>query len=174
MNLFTMRHGPHTNGKTHIGSLELLATAEDDGTPNLTQFISPLPRLENLEAERAQPGDVDGDSYVGIFDVVIMNPPFTRNDIRNRQYTASNRKRIQDREKEVVDFVRQRDPEAGEAIDHTNASSFFYAIGRYGAKKGNRCARSSSSDNGFDWRIRKTGARVSCKSVSDWDHYHQP
>ena len=78
MNLFTMRHGPHTNGKTHIGSLELLATAEDDGTPNLTQFISPLPRLENLEAERAQPGDVNGDSYVGIFDVVIMNPPFTQ------------------------------------------------------------------------------------------------
>ena len=77
MNLFTMRHGPHTNGKTYIGSLELLATAEDDGTPNLTQFISPLPRLENLEAERAQPGDVNGDSYVGIFDVVIMNPPFT-------------------------------------------------------------------------------------------------
>ena len=125
MNLYTMRHGPHTNGKTHIGSLELLATAEDDGTPNLTQFISPLPRLENLEAERAQPGDVNGDSYVGIFDVVIMNPPFTRNDIRNRQYTASNRKRIQDREKEVVNFVRQRDPESGEAIDHTNASSFF-------------------------------------------------
>ena len=135
MNLFTMRHGPHTNGKTHIGSLELLATAEDDGTPNLTQFISPLPRLENLEAERAQPGDVDGDSYVGIFDVVIMNPPFTRNDIRNRQYTASNRKRIQDREKEVVDFVRQRDPEAGEAIDHTNASSFFTPLADMVLKK---------------------------------------
>ena len=125
MNLFTMHHGPQADGKTHIGSLELLATAEDDGTPNLTQFISPLPRLENLEAERAQPGDVNGDSCVGIFDVVIMNPPFTRNDIRNRQYTASDRKRIQDREKEVVDFVSKRDPEAGGAIDHTNASSFF-------------------------------------------------
>ena len=125
MNLYTMRHGPQADGKTHIGSLELLATAEDDGTPNLTQFISPLPRLENLEAERAQPGDVNGDSYVGIFDVVIMNPPFTRNDIRNRQYTARDRKRIQDQEKEVVDFVRQRDPEAGEAIDHTNARGFF-------------------------------------------------
>ena len=125
MNLFTMHHGPQADGKTHIGSLELLATAEDDGTPNLTQFISPLPRLENLEAERAQPGDVNGDSYVGTFDVVIMNPPFTRNDIRNRQYTASDRKRIQDREKEVVDFVSKRDPEAGGAIDHTNASSFF-------------------------------------------------
>ncbi len=125
MNLFTMHHGPQADGKTHIGSLELLATAEDDGTPNLTQFISPLPRLENLEAERAQPGDVNGDSYVGTFDVVIMNPPFTRNDIRNRQYTASDRKRIQDREKKVVDFVSKRDPEAGGAIDHTNASSFF-------------------------------------------------
>ena len=125
MNLFTMHHGPQADGKTHIGSLELLATAEDDGTLNLTQFISPLPRLENLEAERAQPGDVNGDSYVGTFDVVIMNPPFTRNNIRNRQYTASDRKRIQDREKKVVDFVSKRDPEAGGAIDHTNASSFF-------------------------------------------------
>lgn len=130
MNLFTMRHGPQASGKMHIGSLELLATAEDDGTPNLTQFISPLPRLENLEAERAQPGDVDGDSYVGIFDVVIMNPPFTRNDIRNRQYTARDRKRIQDREKEVANFVRKRQgslgvSSPGEAIDHTNASSFF-------------------------------------------------
>ena len=125
MNLFTMRHGPQADGKTHIGSLELLATAEDDGTPNLTQFISPLPRLENLEAERAQPGDVNGNSYVGIFDVVIMNPPFTRNDIRNRQYTASDRKRVQEREKEVVDFVSKRDPEAGDVIAHTNAHSFF-------------------------------------------------
>ena len=125
MNLFTMHHGPQADGKTHVGSLELLATAEDGGIPNLTQFISPLPRLENLKAERAQPGGVSGGSYVGVFDMVIMNPPFTRNDIRNRQYTASDRNRIQDREKEVVDFVRKRNPEAGGAIDHTNASSFF-------------------------------------------------
>ncbi|MDE2725380.1 MAG: N-6 DNA methylase, partial [Gemmatimonadota bacterium] len=130
MNLYTMRHGPQADGKTHIGSLELLATAEDDGTPNLRQFILPLPRLENLEAERAQPGDVNGDSYVGIFDVVIMNPPFTRNDIRNRQYTESNRKRIQDREKEAVNFLRKRQgslgvTSAGEAINHTSIETFF-------------------------------------------------
>ena len=125
MNLHTMRHGPQPNGEVKIGSVELLATAQDDGEPNLTQFVLPLPRMEALGAERAQPGESSDDSYVEKFDVVIMNPPFTRNDIRNRQYTASDRKRIQDREKQVVDFVLRHNPEAGEAIDHTNARGFF-------------------------------------------------
>ncbi len=125
MNLHTMRHGPQPNGEVKIGSVELLATAQDDGEPNLTQFVLPLPRMEALGAERAQPGESSDDSYMEKFDVVIMNPPFTRNDIRNRQYTASDRKRIQDREKQVVDFVLRHNPEAGEAIDHTNARGFF-------------------------------------------------
>ncbi len=125
MNLHTMRHGPQPNGEVKIGSVELLATAQDDGEPNLTQFVLPLPRMEALGAERAQPGESSDDSYMEKFDVVIMNPPFTRNDIRNRQYTASDRKRIQDREKQVVDFVLRHNPEAGEVIDHTNARGFF-------------------------------------------------
>ena len=125
MNLHTMRHGPQPNGEVKIGSVELLATAQDDGEPNLTQFVLPLPRMEALGAERAQPGESSDDSYMEKFDVVIMNPPFTRNDIRNRQYTASDRKRIQDREKQVVDFVLRHNPEASEAIDHTNARGFF-------------------------------------------------
>ena len=125
MNLFTMNHGPQNDGQTHIGSLELLATTEDEGKPDLAKFISPLPRLEHLKAVRAQPGGSSGGSYLRKFDVVIMNPPFTRNDIRNRQYSTSDRNRIQNREKQVVDFVRDRDRQAGRAIDHTNASSFF-------------------------------------------------
>ena len=135
MNLFTMHHGPQPNGKTLIGSLELLATAEDNDTPTVTQFISPLPRLENFNVEPAQPGGVGEGSYIGMFDMVIMNPPFTRNDIRNGQYTISDRKRVQKREKAVVDFIRERDAETGSAIDHTNASSFFTVLADKLAKK---------------------------------------
>ena len=128
MNLHTMRHGPQPNGEVKIGSVELLATAQDDGEPNLTQFVLPLPRMVALGAERAQPGESSDDSYMEKFDVVIMNPPFTRNDIRNKQYNTETRKRIQKREQKVVNFIRQRDPEAGRAIDHTNASSFFTSL----------------------------------------------
>ena len=56
-----------------------------------------------------------------------MNPPFTRNDIRNRQYSTGDRRTIQNREKDIVTFLA-KDPDNGEAasaIDQTSISTFF-------------------------------------------------
>lgn len=130
MNLYTMRHGPQPDGMTKAGSLELLATTRDNDQKDIAQFISPLPTMEELNAERAEPGTVPNISLIGKFDVVIMNPPFTRNDIRNRQYTRESRSRVQQRERDIADFVRKRQgssgaSSAGEAIDHTSIETFF-------------------------------------------------
>ena len=61
----------------------------------------------------------------GQFDLVIMNPPFTRNDIRNRQYNKRDRRSLQEREIEIAEFLRNRDSSAFRAIDQTSVESFF-------------------------------------------------
>ena len=123
MNLFTMQHGPQPNGTAKAGSLEFLATAKDKR--DLASFIVPLPTTEELDAERAEPGAAPVESLPGQFDLVIMNPPFTRNDIRNRQYKPQHRRSLQEREIEIAKFLGHRDPSAFRAIDQTSVESFF-------------------------------------------------
>ena len=123
MNLFTMQHGPQPNVKAKAGSLEFLATAKDKR--DLTSFIVPLPTTGELEAERAEPGAAPGESLTGLFDLVIMNPPFTRNDIRNRQYKLGDRSSLQEREIEIAKFLEKRDSPAFRAIDQTSVRTFF-------------------------------------------------
>ncbi len=53
------------------------------------------------------------------------NPPFTRNDIRNRQYKPSYRRPLQEREIEIAKFLEKRDPPAFRAIDQTSVRTFF-------------------------------------------------
>ena len=123
MNLFTMKHGPQADGRTSAGSLEFLATAREDW--HITSLAAPLPTMAELEAERAQPGSTGQGSLTGRFDVVIMNPPFTRNDIRNRQYSKKDRKAVQEREKTIAQFLKDRDEAAYNAIRQTSIESFF-------------------------------------------------
>ena len=123
MNLFTMQHGPQPNGWTKAGSLEFLATAKDKR--DIATLSVPLPTTGGLDAERAEPAAEPGESLTGLFDLVIMNPPFTRNDIRNRQYSPRNRRSLQDREIEIAEFLGERDPHAFRAIDQTSVRSFF-------------------------------------------------
>ena len=115
MNLFTMQHGPQPNGRAKAGSLELLATAKDKR--DIASLAVPLPTTGELDAERAEPGAAPSGSLTGLFDLVIMNPPFTRNDIRNRQYNKQNRRSLQEREIEIAEFLRNRDSSAFRAID---------------------------------------------------------
>ena len=126
MNLFTMRHGPQSSGDARAGSLELLATAED--RHDIASLAVPLPTAGGLEAERAEPGDVPEEPLTATFDLVIMNPPFTRNDIRNRQYASSNRRSLQAREIEIGRFLASRDPVAFRAIDQTSIATFFIPL----------------------------------------------
>ena len=123
MNLFTMRHGRQKDGTARAGSLEFLATARD--RRDIASLAVPLPFTEELKAERAEPGAAPGDSLTGLFDLVIMNPPFTRNDIRNRQYRREDRRLLQKREIEIAAFLSDRDPSAFRAIDQTGVRTFF-------------------------------------------------
>ena len=85
----------------------------------------PLPAAGDLRAERAEPGATPRESLAGKFDLVIMNPPFTRNDIRNRQYDRSGQLAVQRREMEIVQFLSDLDPLAAKAIDHTSVQTYF-------------------------------------------------
>lgn len=123
MNLFTMKHGPQPDGGALAGSLEMLAAARDEG--DLLSLVSPLPTPEGLGAERVEPAAPPGDSLAGTFDLVIMNPPFTRNDLRNRQYDARARRALQEREIEIAETVKAHDEGAFEAIDQTSVATFF-------------------------------------------------
>ena len=123
MKLYTLRHGPQRKGPTKAGSLEFLATAKDER--DLASLAVPLPTADGLDAERAEPGAALNESLAGRFDLVIMNPPFTRNDIRNRQYGSGDRRLVQLREIEIAGFLRDQDQHAFKAIDQTSVSTFF-------------------------------------------------
>ncbi len=123
MNLYTMQHGPQGDGAAKAGSLELLATAQD--RRDIASLAAPLPTAEGLDAERAEPGAAPKHSLTGLFDLVIMNPPFTRNDIRNRQYGSSDRRALQQREIEIAQFLWKRDTAAFRAIDQSTVQTFF-------------------------------------------------
>ena len=124
MNLFTMQHGPQADGIARAGSLEILATARNE--MDLASLTSPLPTMDDLGAEHVESGTVPSESLIGKFDLVIMNPPFTRNDIRNRQYDSRNRRAVQKREIQIAQFVRERGDElAFRAIDQTSIETFF-------------------------------------------------
>ena len=126
MNLFTMRHGPQPSG-AKAGSLEFLATAKDQW--DISSLAAPLPTTGALDAERAEPGAAPSESLTGLFDLVIMNPPFTRNDIRNRQYSQADRRSLQRREIKIAEFLADRDPSAFHAIDQTSVRTFFSPLG---------------------------------------------
>ena len=134
MNLYTMQHGPQADGSYKAGSLELLATAKDER--DIISLAAPLPTAEDLHAERAEPGAVPSESLTQQFDLVIMNPPFTRNDIRNRQYDRADRRPLQEREMEIAEFLVGRDRFASKAIDQTSVSTFFSPLSDALLKKG--------------------------------------
>ena len=58
-----------------------------------------------------------------------MNPPFTRNDIRNLQYSQADRRSLQRLEIKIANFLSDRDPAAFRAIDQTSVRTFFSPLG---------------------------------------------
>ena len=63
---------------------------------------------------------------MGDCDLVIMNPPFTRNDIRNRQLPDDVRDKVQQREVEIA--KKTCDPLHKKAIDQSTVDTFFVPI----------------------------------------------
>ena len=123
MNLFTMQHGPQPTGTAKVGSLELLWTAKNRA--DIASLSVPLPSLGSLDAQQSEPSPLPEEPFAGLFDLVIMNPPFTRNDIRNGQYGPAERRSLQQREVEIARFLADRDPPARRAIDQTSIRTFF-------------------------------------------------
>ena len=148
MNLFTMQHGPQPKGRTMAGSLEFLATAKDKR--DIASLATPLPMMGELDAERAEPGAAPSGSLTGLFDLVIMNPPFTRNDIRNRQYNTRDRRSLQKREIDIAKFLKHRDPSAFRAIDQTGVRTFFTPLADVLLKNAAACVPGKPGQGGQD------------------------
>ena len=118
MKLYNMQHGVNDNGDVRAGSLDIL-TDSAGFLPGLT----PDTRQKRATASGYEEESPD---LKGLCDLVIMNPPFTRNDIRNRSLPPDIRKRVQ---KHEVDLARQT-PDEGHrnAIDQSTVGTFFSPI----------------------------------------------
>ena len=117
-NLFNMQHGVDENGDVRAGSLDILL--DEAGYfpgfgPDITHsrlgpkgFAQEVPELDKS------------------CDLVIMNPPFTRNDIRNRHLPDSERKAVQERE---VDIANKTEVLAHrKAIHNASFGTYFIPI----------------------------------------------
>ena len=165
MNLFTMKHGPQEDDQVKAGSLEFLATAQDKR--DIASMAAPLPSTGELEAERAQPGATPDESLSGLFDLVIMNPPFTRNDIRNRQYDQKDRRALQRREMEIAEFLSGRDSSAFCAIDQTGVRTFFSPLADALLKTGAASLASVVPTTALTSASGRCRARVLGSTISD-------
>ena len=89
MNIHRTRLGLH-EGEARLGSLDFLA-----GKPQLVFWPSRISeQVENGEGNGRKPPPMD---------LVIMNPPFTRDSLRHDQFSRAEEKAIKEREKEMLD-----------------------------------------------------------------------
>lgn len=130
MNLFTMPHGPQSDGTTKAGSLEVLRTADD--ARDLRAMIVPVRSLSTLEAAQVNTLDPSQATENGIFryhlrdlDVVIMNAPFTANDNRSRKYGEDGRKAMQRHELGIQKYLERRDQGVKGVVTANSLSTFF-------------------------------------------------
>ena len=140
MPLYTAKHGIVQDEKGErpwTGSIELLLQDQSQGQIPL--------ELGNTRAEQeVQTGRTrdEGTQFAKElaepFDLVIMNPPFTRNDIRNRQLDRDARRRVQEREIEIAELLEAHDPHAAQAIDQTSVRTFFTPLADKMLKKEQR------------------------------------
>ena len=134
INIHTLQHGPTPDGQVRLGSLELLPAAIGNDAPDLFKFAKQahLEREVNFARDDTvntlQPEVCESPKALlgmGQFDIVLMNPPFTRNDLRNRKYPENVRKDMQKREILMRNRVLECDLAAGEIIDVNGVETFF-------------------------------------------------
>ncbi|MDE0410240.1 MAG: hypothetical protein OXN81_20535 [Alphaproteobacteria bacterium] len=118
MSLYNMQHGVNGNGNVRAGSLDIL-----------TDSAAYLPGLAPDTGERraaAQDYTEETPELAQACDLVIMNPPFTRNDIRNRSLPDSVRRKVQKHEIALAESVE--DEIRRNAIDQSTIGTFFTPI----------------------------------------------
>ena len=124
MNLQTMQHGPQDDGTVRAGSLEILRQREDGLQPTLFRMASRLQGTDALGA-RWEAAETSGDFPLKDVDLVIMNPPFTRNTKRGEKFMGDAKKRMQEHELRIRDELLKRDQKAGDVIDTNSIRTSF-------------------------------------------------
>ena len=82
------------NGAAFLGSLEFLSP-QADRQPRLLPWPTGVEQIETgQEVVQAEPADL-----------IIMNPPFTRSDLRHDQFSRQEEKMLKAREKELFDAI---------------------------------------------------------------------
>lgn len=118
MNLYNMQHGVNVTGETRAGSLDILT--------NSAGYMPGFAPDTSQRRASAQGYDIDAPDLIGACDLVIMNPPFTRNDIRNRNLPEDVRKKVQQHEIQLANSVD--DPLHRSAISQSAIDTFFTPI----------------------------------------------
>ncbi len=123
MNLFCMSHGISNddvhgeNGDGYTGSLDLLID-----NPKLNLFMSDS---EKIHATGFKEKRISLDNSI---DLVIMNPPYTRNSIRNGHLSENIKRRIQAKEVEIGRRVSESNRLWRDVINQSSIATFFFPM----------------------------------------------
>ena len=79
--------------------------------------------MEGLAAEQVD--SAEAEFPLKGLDLVMMNPPFTNNQQRNRQFGAETAKLMQKRELRLRNDLTQRDPDAASVINSNSIGTYF-------------------------------------------------
>lgn len=120
MHIHTLQHGPQSDDQVKLGSLELLPDAVADIKPDL------LASTKNPDVDHGADNiDTSRKPDISNLDVILMNPPFTKNDKRASRYPPSVKREMQARELWLKDQVSASDKVAGKLIDVNSVRTFF-------------------------------------------------
>ena len=122
MNLLTLKHGPQPDGSVRAGSLDILETT--DREDSLYSLIRPLRTMAGLAAQHVDRA-ADAEFPLKDLDLVLMNPPFTNNRQRNRQFGKETLRRMQQHELGIRDAVEESDDTVKGVIDANSVRTFF-------------------------------------------------
>ena len=125
MNLHTMKHGPQEDGSMRAGSIEILGSNTE--ATDLFSMVSHLSRTPTTDSEQVA-GGTDRGFQLEEVDLVIMNPPFTRNQSRGRKFSTEITRRMQAHELDIRDAIAADDLEAAEQISANGVRTFFTPI----------------------------------------------
>lgn len=64
----------------------------------------------------------------GRYDVVVMNPPFTRNEVRSGKFKTGTRDAMRQRERAIREGLWIRDPAAAAAVNPNSIQTFFVVL----------------------------------------------
>ena len=125
MNLLTLKHGPQPDGSVRAGSLDILDTAGREGS--LHTLIRPLRTMAGLAAHQVDSA-ADAEFPLKDLDLVLMNPPFTNNKQRNRQFGKDTLRLMQQHELRIRDAVERYDEDVSGVINSNSIQTYFVPL----------------------------------------------